>query len=280
MRRQPLDCKLPPMTSASSSRQHVARGPRVPQPADHYVASTFGVPIEHVTLTVIDEPFHDARLKRLSSATRRRVHRLVSRVLEDPTPCLEEAEALVAAHPDIPMLWNHFASALAANGLSQRCDSVIEETYRRFPRYVFGFCAWVRLLLRRDDAAGARALLEESPRGRLYTVRAFAPDRSEFHPSELAVYTQMMVRYLGTIGQLSLARLQFELLETTIPEHSVCAEVAKDLLFFELEANMKAGLAHMEKLERRRELRNAKKTPDRAAKHRSEPTLFESSPRG
>lgn len=180
-------------------------------------ASAAGLTLHSFTIT--EEPLPDPAIDRLSKPQRDRIERVSRRMFEDPASLVGELEGLVAKHPTIPILRNHLAGALQASGDIDRAASMLEETARRFPDYLFGFANWVIWLLQEQRLDEARALLEPEGGPARMTFVAYDPQREVFHLTEVVAYTAMVGHYLLSTGRRREAERCLSMCLDLAPDH-------------------------------------------------------------
>lgn len=127
---------------------------------------------------------------------------------------VSELEALRARYPRIPLIWNHLGAALGAAGDQASAERLLEEMYREFPDYLFGFVSYVRLCILRGEMDVAEELI-----GRKLFIGAMYPDRERFHVSEVLAYTSVVIEYLFMKGEVDKARPSFTIMEELGPDH-------------------------------------------------------------
>lgn len=171
-----------------------------------------------VSSTITEEPLPDPAVDALPERDFQRVQAISQDMYARPAAHLHELHALAAKYPNIPMLRNHLAGALAAADRHDEADRVIAQTVADFPRYVFAFCNHMMTLLADGRLDAARALVETGPRGPLFLLTDFEPGRDVFHVSEAVAHSAMVGHYMLATGRLDAARAQLKSLRQLAPD--------------------------------------------------------------
>lgn len=176
--------------------------------------------MSYMTFEITDEPILDPRIASLPKADRALVDAVARTDFATPQALLAATEGLIKRFPEIPMLWNQKVYALNEMRDGEQAEATSAEMVRRFPRYLFGFCNHVLLLLHSDADRldEARALVETGPRGPMYSPIAFDPSRTVFHVSEVATFATMAGRYLIATGRAEAASMQLRMLQDLDPD--------------------------------------------------------------
>lgn len=180
-----------------------------------------------VSMTITREPIPDPELEALPREDYDRIETISSELYTRLGAHVEELERLSEKYPHIPMLRNHLAGALSAAGEHERADKVVERMAREFPKYLFGFCNYVMLLIRDGKVDEARALVETGPRGPLFTLTQFDPTRDTFHITEATTHGAMVGHYLLVTGRHEAAGVQLKMLRELEPESLQCRCLAE-----------------------------------------------------
>ncbi len=173
---------------------------------------------------ITDEPMPDPAYERLAPADRERIQRAAEQVHDDAGAAVADLERIVAEFPDLPTPRNHLAAAYGAAGEHDRAAPTIEETYRRFPAYLFGMCNYVELCIRRGRLDEAAEILEGK-----FVLRDWCPGRRVFHVSEFVAFHGVVAIYLLATARLEEARRMSRMIDEVAPDHPM-AERIRDLV--------------------------------------------------
>jgi len=223
-----------------------------------------------VSYTVTEEPIPDPLLEALPREDYERIAVISRDMRTRPQKHLTELERLVEKFPNIPMLRNHFAGALEAAGQRDRAAAIVQETAREFPTYFFAFCNHAMLLVAEGKIEEARALVETSPRGPVFTLTDFDPTRDTFHISEAVSHAAMVGHYMLATGRIDAAEVQLEVLRKTAPHSPQFRSLARamgqtDDDLIDLSAAILRLAADLKRRTERRKVR-AEKKPGRTAR--------------
>jgi tetratricopeptide (TPR) repeat protein len=182
--------------------------------------------LELTEFEVTEEPMPDPRLRNLPSSVQRWVEELTEDSLKQDQDgsLLREVESLVERYPQIPRLWNLLGFAYDLHGDWEKAAACVEETYRRFPDYVFGVSNWVRDRLQEGELDEAGRALN----GR-FLITQFAPGRKKFHVSEVVAYQGTVGEYLAMTRATEAAQRNLEMVQEMAPDHPQVRRLAARL---------------------------------------------------
>lgn len=183
-----------------------------------------GLRLERLTITT--EAIPDPALESIPAPDRKRIDAIWGDRHTGPQKHVGELKDLIARHPHIPMLWNHYAIALEASGQSAEAFRIIEETARKFPGYIFGLCNYVMVLLDTGRLDEARAIVEPESQRSLLSLIGVDPARSTFHITEAVAHASMAGHYLLATGRREAAVVQLEMIEQLAPDGPECRSLA------------------------------------------------------
>ncbi|MCC5898888.1 MAG: tetratricopeptide repeat protein [Phormidium sp. BM_Day4_Bin.17] len=96
--------------------------------------------------------------------------------------------------PDAPDLYNNLAIAYILQGRRAEADRLIDESFERFPDYLFARCAKAKRYIREGDIEAAEALITP------------VLSRDRFHTSEFNAFADVYLHLLVEQDQLDKAR--------------------------------------------------------------------------
>ena len=179
-------------------------------------AASLGLKLKGLTIT--NEPVPDPAFKTLPKKDLARIE-VISRAMKtSPAQYALEIELLIVRFPHIAMLRNQLAGAYAAAGRMDRAESVVAQTVKDFPTYVFAFCNHIKILLSTGEIEAARALVETGPRGPVFMLSDFDASRDTFHISEAVAQLTMVGHYMIATGRPDVARVQLDVLRHLAPD--------------------------------------------------------------
>lgn len=170
--------------------------------------------LEILEFEITYDPIPDPLIDALPETDRAEFKRVGTELFLDPVPQREPIERLLARRPHIPALWNFLAVSVNAAGDRDRAAQLAEETYHRFPTYLFGVSHWVMTLLAQGRMEEATQVLG----GRL-GLAAWWPERRLYHASEFAMFNAMLGHYFLATGELKRSGQQLKLLRDSVPDH-------------------------------------------------------------
>jgi len=176
---------------------------------------------------IVEEPIPDPLIDAVPWRDRTRLAEITQRMHDNPASQLAALEELAKRYPHIPMIRNHLAGALDAAGHHERAETMITETVRLFPDYLFGICNHVMLLLVAGKIDEARAILEDGPSGPRLFLGDVCPGRPTFHVSEVVAFCGMVGQYFLSTQRIDAARVQLQMLRSVAPDHPQTKNLAK-----------------------------------------------------
>lgn len=117
--------------------------------------------------------------------------------------------------PDNPVFYNHLVSIYEAQGDADKANEIIEETYHKFPDYLFAKIRYAELLMDQGK-------LDEVPEifNNKYDLASIYPERDTFHIAELVNFNTMMCEYFLEKDDLYTANVYRKMLmQIDIPEN-------------------------------------------------------------
>lgn len=164
---------------------------------------------------ITPEPILDPRIEAMPPDDRESFRELERAVFDGHAGnVVEELEQFEDRYPQIPIIKNHLMIAYEEVGRSEEAEQLAQETFQRFPRYLFGLTNYVRFCLfngRIDEAADIL--------GDKLHICLMYPDRHRFHISEFTAYTAVVVEFLFLTGREDAARSHFRALKKVNPDH-------------------------------------------------------------
>lgn len=180
-----------------------------------------------VTLEISDDPVEeDPAIYGLTAAEYETIQDIAEKVnAEKPGQFVEQLEQMVEQYPQVPKLWNYLAAAYQSAGRLEDCERIAEETYRRFPDYLFGFVMLAMLRLDQGRADDVTAMFD----GKI-AIHDLQHGRLSYHISEIMAYYLLMVRYHLAIGKSELAGRYLDGMEQLEPKHPATEQARSQML--------------------------------------------------
>ncbi len=169
---------------------------------------------------ITEEPLDNWDLDRLAPQDRQRILDMAEKVQSDPSPYVRELEAMVQEFPDVSMLYNFLTMAYQVNGQKTKCNAFIEETYRRFPDYLFAIVAYGHWCIREGRPERVAQILDHK-----FDLALLYPNRRRFHVTEFVAFAGLLATYFACIGEMDIADRHLKLLKDIAPDHPSIPQV-------------------------------------------------------
>lgn len=147
---------------------------------------------------------------------------------ERVTPTLEK---LVEEFPNVPKVWNHLAIAYQAMGRHADEERVIEETYRRFPDYLFGLTNYGMQRIHQGHPEEIPQILHGN-----FALHELMQGRRRYHLSEARSYFGLLASYFLAVQDLEQASTYLDMLEELDPDHPLTQQVRSRMMLALFEA--------------------------------------------
>ena len=154
-------------------------------------------PKKLVEYTVQFKPMGDPWLGALPAEVAARLNEIGEDVVYRDKPWTAELEAMLAAYPDVPKIYNFLQISFGIEGLDADAERICELCYARFPDYLFGATSYANLCLHRGRIEEAEKIFE----GRRL-IHEFLKGRMEMHVTEF-------VCFYVTLGMIQVEREKF-----------------------------------------------------------------------
>jgi len=139
--------------------------------------------------------------------------RLVALTTKDPERAISQLEEARARYPEQRQLSNALTVAHLYAGHHNEAYRVAEETYRRFPNYLFAKVNYASQCLERGEIDKVAEILDGK-----FDLKLLYPERDAFHMSEFVGYTALIGRYFLAIGEIRSAVAAYKVLSEMAPE--------------------------------------------------------------
>jgi len=133
-----------------------------------------------------------------------------------------DLEALRDRYPKVPKIYNFLSVAYANADSDDDYRRIVNETWARFPRYVFGMANYLRQCMTDGRMDEAERIL-----GNRLLIKAMYPERDVFHVSEDRSFMAVVIEYLIRQRRIDDAEAHLNLLKATHPDHPVTRHVTR-----------------------------------------------------
>lgn len=176
---------------------------------------------------IVDEPIEESPSDYGLTAEQLDEIQHVSQELHDTKPAklVTRLEAMIDQFPQVPKLWNHLAIAYQAAGRTKDYERVAEETYRRFPEYLFGIINYAMLRLQQGQTDEVPQILHGT-----FALHELQNGRITYHTSEIRSFYALLALYFMDIGEREKAGRILDALEQLDPDHPVTAMVRSRMM--------------------------------------------------
>jgi tetratricopeptide (TPR) repeat protein len=178
--------------------------------------------VELVEYEIVSEPMDHPYLRKMTPQEIEDMDWAASRLQTEPERCVEILEPLIEKHPDFPMLYNHLSAAWLQGGRKDEAIELMRETYRRFPKYLFGRISYALECLREGRVDEVPDVFEHR-----FGLHQLYPERGgRFHHTEFVQFNAVMGLYFARIGQHETAEKYLKMIEELDPEHPLVRMLA------------------------------------------------------
>lgn len=163
---------------------------------------------------ITDEPIPDPALNRLRPEDRDRIMEAGSKVMEGAADQVRILERLAQEFPTVPKVYNFLMVAYNNAGQYDKAEECAEDTYCRFPNYLFGMANYAHTLLRRGLVRQVGEILQNR-----FSIHLWITNRKRYHVSEFVSFNGLMARYFAATGEYEVAERYYKMLLEVAPDH-------------------------------------------------------------
>ena len=107
-------------------------------------------------------------------------------------------ESFISKHPNIPCLYNYLFITLRKTSQEKKAFELLKKIVQKFPKYLFGLIEYSFYFLRRGEPEKAIKVFDNKK-----TLSQFYLNRTEFHASEVIVFSYFMALYFVEIEKFN-----------------------------------------------------------------------------
>jgi tetratricopeptide (TPR) repeat protein len=141
------------------------------------------------------------------------IERLFHLTLSHPRDAIAELERFIERYPDCPKLFNFLGNACISIGDFDRASQITEESYKRFPNYLFAKLTYADLCVCRGDLDEIPVIFDGK-----YDLSLLCPNRKRFHITEAVGFMGVMGYYFMRQGEVERARPYYKILKSLAPD--------------------------------------------------------------
>jgi hypothetical protein len=172
-----------------------------------------------------DETLENRNLNHLPDEVRDTIDDLYEKAQRAPHQAIPELERRVATYPEVPMFSNHLSVAYMHAGESAKAETLVLESYRRYPQYLFAKINYAYLCLRKGEITKIPSIFDHK-----MELPLLYPHRKRFDVSEVRSFAGLMCRYYQTIGERDTAVHHYGILKQVAPRDPLTKR-AKRILY-------------------------------------------------
>jgi tetratricopeptide (TPR) repeat protein len=183
------------------------------------------------TYKVTEEPFGDDVYPVAVDKLMNKIFKLVS---TNPQKAVAESNNAIKIYPDVPTFYNYLCCAYQKLGDHENVKKYTHETCRLFPDYIFGKCAYARLLIEDEKLDEALDIF-----GGVCCIKQLYPSRDIFHVTELIAFDSVMGICCAKKGMLETATVFSNEIKSIDANHPAANELDSILMIESMKTAMK-----------------------------------------
>ena len=133
---------------------------------------------------------------------------------------------MIDAHPDIPVLFHYYHSALTLLDAKVLAMDVVKEWVRRFPNDLLGKIEYAHYFLRRGEPQHVDEIFSDT-----WSLMELYPERESFHELECLKFFHLLGLYLLQREEVDEAEEQLNILDTINPSSFEYHHLKRNLSF-------------------------------------------------
>lgn len=131
-----------------------------------------------------------------------------------PKAAIPELKRVIVQHPDVPQFYNFLCAAYVRLNMFKELRQLACDTYKKFPKYLFGIATYGNILLEDGQLDKVTNLLDHK-----YHLPELYPERKVFHVDEVVGFHTLLVRYFIMLEDIYQADLHLEIVLHVAPNH-------------------------------------------------------------
>jgi tetratricopeptide (TPR) repeat protein len=163
-------------------------------------------------------------MQRLPDEEKSAIFSLYSLVEKDPNKIIEQAPAYISKYKDVPLTYNYLYCAYRRLNRNREALSLLKETLKKFPDYLFARVEYALYLLRKGEQEEAHAML-----GHAETLSQLYPDRKVFHVVEWVAFAYTIGLSHIQKNEFKQAKLYLDLIQRISPESAEISELQEKI---------------------------------------------------
>lgn len=182
-----------------------------------------------------NEAMEEENLSKMPQNDKDRLWDIYENVREYPARVLPQLLELQKCYPQVPCIYNYLATTYAYLRQDQQYFTILNETIRRFPEYLFGKISLAEYYVNHNDHRKVPGIL-----GRKFQIYQHYPASVKmFHITEVRSFYGVVGRYFARSNKLARALFCYFTLEEVDPEHWVVRQVGDEIVMKEVETLIK-----------------------------------------
>ncbi|NIR49957.1 hypothetical protein GWO43_15775 [candidate division KSB1 bacterium] len=144
----------------------------------------------------------------LTPEQRKEAQNLYKLCVVNPKQAIPLLKEKTKQHPDHPLYYNYLANAYESARKHRQAQKIVEETYKKFPDYLFAKCNYAQYLFNKNKLDQIPAVFDNK-----FELKSLYPQRDEFHINEVLAFNAIMCRYFTRIDDMRTAQVYYKLLK-------------------------------------------------------------------
>ena len=178
-----------------------------------------------------DEPMEEENLSKIPQNDKEHLWDIYENIKEYPDKVLPQLLELQKKYPQVPCIYNYLATTYAYLKQDQRYLSMLNETIRRFPEYLFGKISLAEYYLNHNDHRRVPGIFSGK-----FEIYQHYPTRVEiFHISEVRGFYGVVGRYFARSNKLARALFCYFTLYEIDPESWVVRQLGEEIIMKEVD---------------------------------------------
>ena len=170
------------------------------------------------------EAVKDQRIEKLPVKVKERLEYLYDMIFHNPKKAIIELERLIERYPYIPQFYNYLANAYLNIGEFEKSESIVLESYDKFPDYLFSKLNYAQYCIDKEEYNEIPKIFNNK-----FDLKLLYPRRKKFHISEVVQFAGVIGYYHAKIGDNQAAELFYNMLRKLAPKHNLTKILKREL---------------------------------------------------